>query len=469
MARISITAGLALIAALAAHPSGAQTATAIPAHDLGQDELSGNSTASEAEAAFHAWIAGFRDTALAEGVTAQIFDRVMATVKYQPEIVDKENNQAEFNRTVGQYLTRAVSEQRLREGNQALLDYQDLFRRIETTYGVDKEVVAAIWGMESSYGTHRGDLPVISSLASLAHGGRRPAMFTAQLIAALKILQTGEVSLDAMLGSWAGAMGHTQFMPISWLDLAVDFNGDGRRDIWGEDPSDALASTAAYLARFGWTFGQPWGIEVRLPGSFDFSNSGKQLRKPTEDWRSLGVKTIAGQPLPDHGEAALLLPAGASGPAFLIYKNYRVIERYNSADAYVISVGHLAGRLAGGDLIQASWPMEERALTRLERIELQERLTGSGFDTNGADGMIGPNSLKALRAFQAEQGLTPDGYASLAMLEILRAATQSAPEAAPESASDPAPQQDAPDQSNPAGAVTPNIGAPDLDFSETER
>jgi membrane-bound lytic murein transglycosylase B len=446
MAQRSLTGGLTLMAALtmspvqgqtpmtkinpvaaadpvAAGPVAADPVTADPvtADPVPAGTVTPDDSAQRAEAAFRDWIASFRARALDEGVAPQVYDRVMATVEYQPEIVAREDNQAEFNRTIGQYLARAVSEQRLREGNLALHHYHDLFRRIEATYGVDKEVIAAIWGMESSYGTYRGELPVIPSLASLARGGRRPALFAAQLIAALKILQTGEVSLDALRGSWAGAMGHTQFMPISWLDLAVDFDGDGRRDIWDEDPSDALASTAAYLVRFGWTFGQPWAIEVRLPASFDYSNSGKQLRKPSQAWRDLGVRTIAGEPLPDHGEAALLLPAGAGGPAFLIYSNFRVIERYNAADAYVISVGHLADRLAGGDVIQTSWPAEERALGRLERVELQERLTSLGFDTKGADGMIGPNSLNALRAFQTSRGMTPDAYPSLAMLEILRA------------------------------------------------
>lgn len=374
----------------------------------------------ESDAAFRDWIRDFRAAALANGISAATYDRAMATARYQPDVIARDRNQAEFTRTIGQYLARAVTDKRVAEGQAALATHAGLLSRIADRFGVEPEVVVAVWGMESAYGSNRGDLPVISSLATLAQDGRRPAMFQAQLLAALKILQTGEIAPEALRGSWAGAMGHTQFMPVSWLETAVDFTGDGRRDIWGDDPADALASTAAYLARAGWTRGQPWGIEVKLPQGFDFANSGKRDRRPAADWRALGLTTLTGAPLPDHGSAALLLPAGAKGPALLIHGNFTAIERYNAADAYVIAVGHLADRLAGRAAFQAAWPEDDRALTRAERVELQDRLTAAGFDTGGSDGIIGPNSLSALRAFQKARGLVPDGYPSGAMLDALR-------------------------------------------------
>lgn len=373
---------------------------------------------AETQTRFVGWIASFRDRALAKGISPATFDLAMRGAAYRPDVVAKDRNQAEFTRTVGDYLALAVSDRRMSEGQAALTTHAALLDRIEAAYGVEKAVVVAVWGMESSYGTNRGDFPVVSALATLAFDGRRAALFESQLIAALQILQTGEVAAEILRGSWAGAMGHTQFMPTSWLSMAVDFNGDGRRDIWGDDPTDALASTAAYLARNGWTHGQPWAVEVVLPAGFDHANSGKRDRRPVADWAELGVATATGVALPDHGQAALLLPAGAQGPAFLIFDNFAVIETYNAADAYVIAVGHLADRLAGKPAIRADWP-QDRALTQAERIMLQTRLTAAGFDTKGADGIIGPNTIAALRAFQRAQGHAVDGYPSPAMLDHL--------------------------------------------------
>lgn len=370
-------------------------------------------------AAFGQWVAGFRPHALAEGIRPEVYDAAMSAADYLPEVVAKDRNQAEVNRTLWDYLDTAVSETRIANGQRMLADHAALLDRIEAAYGVPKQVVVAVWGMESSYGASRGSFPVISALATLAHDGRRRALFEAQLIAALKILQTAEVGVGDLRGSWAGAMGHTQFMPASWLATAVDFNGDGRRDIWGDDPADALASTAAYLAKAGWSSGQPWGVEVALPPGFDFANSGKRDWRPVADWAALGVRAADGD-LSDEGRAALLLPGGAAGPAFLIFVNFRAIEAYNAADAYVLAVGHLSDRLAGKPAIRAAWPRGDRALTGAERRELQSRLTAAGFDTGAADGILGPKSIAALCRFQKANGLPADGYASPAMLERLR-------------------------------------------------
>ncbi|MEY3309830.1 MAG: hypothetical protein RLZZ413_3868, partial [Pseudomonadota bacterium] len=216
--------------------------------------------------------------------------------------------------------------------------------------------------LESAYGSYRGEYPLIGTLATLAYDTRRGAFFEGQLLAALSIVQSGDVGADAMTGSWAGAMGHTQFIPTSYLAHAVDFTGDGRRDIWSDDPADALASTAAYLADAGWQSGKPWGVEVTLPPGFDYGETGERVKKPVAVWQALGVRTADGGALPDHGPASVLLPAGAQGAAFLIFANFQVIERYNAADAYVIGIGHLADRIAGGPPIRAAWPRQDRAL-----------------------------------------------------------------------------------------------------------
>jgi len=215
-------------------------------------------------------------------------------------------------------------------------------------------------------------------------------------------------------------MGHTQFMPTSWWDHAVDFDGDGRRDIWGDDPGDALASAAAYLAHFGWTQGQPWGLEVVLPQDFDFVQTTERVKKPVSDWAATGVVPSGGGALPEGGIASVLLPGGARGAAFLIFSNFSVIERYNTADAYVIAVGHLADRLRGGLPIRAGWPRDLRGLSQAERMEIQTRLTAAGFDPQGIDGRIGPNTIAAVKAYQKANGLVPDGYASVEILERLR-------------------------------------------------
>jgi membrane-bound lytic murein transglycosylase B len=291
---------------------------------------------------------------------------------------------------------------------------------IEAKYGVEAEVVTAVWGLESSYGSFRGDIPIVEALATLAFDGRRGRFFEQQLIAALKIIQSGDVRPGDMRGSWAGAMGHTQFIPTSYLAYAVDFRGDGRRDIWSDDPTDALASTAAYLKNFGWTKGQPWGVEVRLPRGFDYSQSGVKTKKSPTQWAAMGVRDVNGARVPNHGRASILLPAGARGVAFMIFDNFHVIERYNTADAYVIGVGLLSDRISGAGSLKAKWPRSDRNLAFREKQEMQRLLTRKGFNTQGVDGIIGPNTVRAIRSFQSSVGMIPDGYASYEVLKRLR-------------------------------------------------
>ena len=372
------------------------------------------------QSGFDLWIEGFRTRALASGISAFTFERAFDGAIFSADVITKDQNQSEFTKTIWDYLDSAVSADRVENGQKALRQNMELLDRIEATYGVDKEIVVAVWGLESAYGTFRGDYPLIASLATLAYDGRRGAFFEQQLIAALQILQNGDVTPNKMTGSWAGAMGHTQFIPTSYLSFAVDFTGDGKRNIWSDDPADALASTAAYLAKSGWKKAQPWGIEITLPGDYDYSVSGDRVKKSVADWQALGVRTIDGGPLPDHGPASVLLPAGAKGAYFLIYSNFQVIEAYNTADAYVIGIGHLSDRLKGGPPIKADWPRDERALLVDERIEMQERLTRAGFNPGGVDGKIGPNTIAAVKAFQKSLGLVPDGYPNLDILIRLR-------------------------------------------------
>ncbi|WP_432817322.1 lytic murein transglycosylase [Sulfitobacter sp. JB4-11] len=370
---------------------------------------------------FQQWIADFRPRALQQGITRQTFDAAMRGLRYDAEIIRRDRNQSEFTKTIWDYLDTAASDLRISNGKAALAKWEGTLTRIEAQYGVEKEVVTAIWGLESAYGTFRGGTQVINALATLAYDARRAAFFEGELLDALRILQSGDTTPDRMLGSWAGAMGHTQFMPSSFQRYAVDHTGDGKRDIWGEDPTDALASTAAYLKHFGWTQGQPWGVEVQLPEGFDYLQARRDLLKSPAEWAALGVLDPQGNTVPDHGQAAILMPGGAHGAAFMIFDNFEVLERYNTADAYVIGVGHLSDRIGGAGPIKGAWPRDDRALSFEERIELQERLTAAGFDTEKIDAKIGPLTINAVRRFQQAQGIVPDGYASLRLLERLRA------------------------------------------------
>ena len=375
---------------------------------------------AEVPSGFAQWLAGFRDRALAAGIAEATLDAALPEIARLPDVIERDRNQFEFTRMIWDYLDRAVSEDRVALGRRALAEQATVLEEIETRFGVDRHVLVAIWGLESSYGEVRGDVPVLSALATLAHEGRRGDFFEAQLIAALGFLDRGEASLPDLRGSWAGAMGHTQFMPVSLARHGVDLRGDGRRDVWGEDPADALASAAAYLAANGWVSGQPWGVEVILPPDFDYTLARDTNRQSPVYWASIGIRGVDGTPVPDHGTAVILLPGGYRGAAFMIFRNFNVIETYNTADAYVVAVGHLADRLRGGPPLRGTWPREERALSLTERIELQERLTAVGFDTRGIDARIGPLTVAAVRGYQRAKGLVPDGFPSVSLLEMLR-------------------------------------------------
>jgi len=373
-------------------------------------------------ASFAVWRDAFRTEALGAGISAQTFDAAFDGVSLNETVLERDAFQPEFSRPIWEYLDSAASEARIANGRAQLAANADLFAAIEERFNVERYVVAAIWGLESSYGAIRGTTYIIEALATLAYDGRRAAWAREQLIAALRILDEGNMEPHTMVGSWAGAMGHTQFIPTSYTQYAVDFDGDGRRDLINT-PADALGSTASYLASFGWNASQTWGGEVILPDGFAFVTTGRGNVQTMSQWRALGVINADGSPLAATNElASIIVPGGAAGPAFLIRDNFEVIMRYNNSTAYALGIAHLSDRLRGAEPFVSTWPRDARPLTRGERFELQRLLAVKGFNPGPADGIVGARTQSAVRSFQGTQGLPQDGYASAVLLEQLRAA-----------------------------------------------
>lgn len=365
--------------------------------------------------------------ARAKGISRATYDRAFQGIVPDPSVLEKAARQPEFTTPPWVYVETRVSERRIGNGQEKLTETGRILDAVEATYGVDKHVVAAIWGMESAYGYILQDRkivkPVIQSLATLAFYGksqRRRSFGRSQLLASLSILESRDTTPERMLGSWAGAMGHTQFIPTTYLAYAVDFDGDGRRDIW-DNEGDALASTAHYLKKSGWRTGETWGYEVELPDGFNYDLDGRRHARTLAEWEKLGVKRALGRPFPRPNDVAWLeAMAGGRGPAFLMLPNFRAIMRYNNSSSYALAVGHLADRLRGGGPFVQSWPQDDRLLTGEERTELQRLLRASGFAVGTIDGKIGPNTRRALRAFQARVGMVPDGLATFSVLDRLR-------------------------------------------------
>jgi membrane-bound lytic murein transglycosylase B len=371
---------------------------------------------------FSEWQSQFRAQALSAGVRPEVFDNAFAGITPDMSVVKADRSQPEFSRPVWEYLDGAMSAVRVRKGQALLNQYADALSAIEQRYGVDRQALVAVWGMESSFGQFQGTQSVIRSLATLAYEGRRPQFAQDQLIAALQIIQHGDIDALSMLGSWAGAMGQTQFIPTTYNTHAVDFDGDGRRDIWNS-PSDALASTAHYLQSSGWQKGQPWGFEVQLAQGFDYALADASTRKSISEWQQLGLKLLNGSALPGNlqqQQAALLLPAGYKGPAFLVMDNFRAILKYNNSSSYALAIGLLSERFNGGGYVQGSWPRGDRPLSRTERIELQTLLSARQYDAGAPDGIIGANTRKAIRSAQQSFGWPADGYPTQELLEQLR-------------------------------------------------
>lgn len=368
-------------------------------------------------AGWDAWVQGYKARAAGRGISQGVIDTAFRGAGFLPEVIEKDRNQTEFKRSTEDYLNIAASDERVALGRQKYAAWSGILNALQSRYGVDAQIIAAVWGLESFFGTRRGNVPVISALSTLAYEGRRGAFFESQLTAALRILQRGDTTADRMVGSWAGAMGHTQFIPTSYLEFAVDYTGDGRADIWSEDPSDALASTAAYLSRSGWAAGVPWGMEVTLPPGFAPGLLGRGKGKSAEEWRGLGVRSASGRAL---ATGSIIAPGGIGGPAFLLTRNFNVILRYNNAENYALGVGHLSDRLAGAGPLKAAFGPDATGLTKADRQELQRLLTARGFDTGGSDGVIGAKSKTAIEGFQASRGLAVTGVPSPELLRMLR-------------------------------------------------
>lgn len=368
---------------------------------------------------FARWVEAFAATTGAAGITEATRKLAFDNVRFLPRVIEADRAQPEFTRTVWDYLDGAVSAQRVARGRTLLLQMREHIAPQAARYGVPAEVLVAIWGMESSYGSFMGDIPTIDALATLGFEGRREAWARSQLLAALQILQNGDIDRMHMVGSWAGAMGQTQFLPTSFLAHAVDADGDGRRDIWGSLP-DVMASTAHFLAQSGWQSGQPWGTEVRLPPGFDYARADDSVRQSTAAWVRDGVQPVDRNGLPDFEDGAILLPAGARGPAFLVGANFRTVLKYNHSTSYALAVHLLAQRFANGPAVRADWPRDLRALSRAEVLALQTALNAAGFNAGTPDGLMGPTTQRGIRRYQQSLGLPADGYPVMDLLQRLQ-------------------------------------------------
>lgn len=377
------------------------------------------SDAQDHEHQFQRWVADFSASARAAGVDDETLKAAFEPVRFLPRVIELDRAQPEFTRNVWDYLDSAVSAHRVSRGQEKLLQLQPVLGPIAAQYGVPAEILVAVWGMESSYGSFMGDISTVDALATLGFEGRREQWARSQLLAALKILQTHDVGRTQMVGSWAGAMGQTQFLPSNFLTYAVDADGDGKRDIWSS-VADVMASTANFVARSGWQPDQIWGTEVRLPPGFDYARADADVRQPTRLWADEGVQTMDGAPLPALPDSSILLPAGARGPAFLVGPNFRTILRYNNSTSYALAVGLLAQRLTGGATTLAPWPRDLQAMTRAQLQAVQTALNAQGFDCGTPDGMMGPATRRGVRLYQRSRGMPADGYPTLDLLQHLQ-------------------------------------------------
>lgn len=372
------------------------------------------------EERFRAWVAAFRADAARAGISKATLTAALGSVSLRPRVIQLDRSQPEFVRRIWDYLDTAVSPARIKRGQAQMARYRQAVNGAAERFGIPPQILVAIWGMESSYGAFTGDISTIDALATLAFEGRRREFARGELMAALQILEHGDISVARMRGSWAGAMGQTQFIPTSYQQYAIDGDGDGRRDIWNS-VADALASTANYLAQSGWRSGETWGVEVRLPQGFDYALARLDLRKPSREWERLGVTAATGGTLPSlQAGSSIIVPAGARGPAFLVGHNFRVIMDYNAAVSYALAVVHLADRISGGRGFVASWPRALAAMSREQIKTMQRLLNQQGFDVGAVDGMVGPNTRAGLRAFQRSKGLVGDGYPTHGLLQLLK-------------------------------------------------
>ncbi len=377
------------------------------------------------EAAFASCLASLRADAQAKGVSGATYDAHTAALAPDMAVIGFLDAQPEFVTPIWDYLAALVDDERVADGRAMLAEWAPVLARVEAEYGVDAATVVAVWGVESNYGRNFGSRPLLTSLSTLSCFGRRQSFFRGEFFTTLKIIQDGHVAPERLTGSWAGAFGHTQFMPSTFMRLAVDFDGDGRRDLVDSVP-DALASTANFLKRAGWRGDLPWGFEVSLPQGMDVSGAGRRNKQPISAWAARGVRRIDGAPMPAAATpAGLLLPAGKDGPAVLVTRNFDAVYSYNAAESYGLAIAHLSDRLRGGAPFATPWPTDDPGLSRAERRELQQLLIARGHDIGEADGMIGARTREALKLEQAALGLAADGRAGQRVLQALRASPRS--------------------------------------------
>ncbi|WP_435607909.1 lytic murein transglycosylase [Pseudomonas knackmussii] len=372
---------------------------------------------------FGSCLARLQPQAAAKGVDAASYRRYTQGLQADLSVLPLLDAQPEFVTPLWDYLAGLVDDQRVADGKAMLAQHGELLDRVARQYQVDKYAVVAVWGVESDFGRIAGKRPLLTSLGTLSCYGRRQAFFQGEFFATLKLLQQGDLRDAGITGSWAGAFGQTQFMPSTYARIAVDFDGDGHRDLVGSVP-DALASTANYLSKAGWVPGQPWGFEVKLPANFAESQAGRTKRRSVADWKAMGVQRVDGGPLPSGDtRAAILIPTGKAGPAFLVLRNYDAIYSYNAAESYALAISLLSDRLRGGPGLRTPWPTDDPGLSRAQRKELQKLLLARGYAIGEPDGMIGDNTRRAIQAEQQRLGLQPaDGRAGQKIFKAMQAA-----------------------------------------------
>ncbi len=377
-------------------------------------------TPASAQADFGSCLSGLRSQAAAKGVSGQAFDVATRGVTPDLSILELMNNQPEFKTAIWDYLSALVDEERVQDGRNAMRQWGQALATAEARFGVDRHAIAGVWGVESNFGKDIGGRPLVQSLSTLAcYGPRRREYFTGELMATLKIVQDGDINPANLRGSWAGAFGHTQFMPSTFQRLAVDGDGDGRRDIMASVP-DAVHSTANFLKKAGWENGLPWGYEVRLPANFNAGLAGRKSKKPLSTWAAMGVTRIDGRPLSGSYAAGIIIPAGVNGPAFLVTRNFDAVYSYNAAESYGLAIALLGDRLKGLPGIQTAWPTDDPPLSRAQRRELQQLLTARGYDVGEPDGRIGSKTREAIKDVERRIGLEPRGRPGGKVLEALR-------------------------------------------------
>ena len=373
---------------------------------------------------FVLWKDKFKPRAKEAGISIDLLEAILPRIQLEPQVLERQRNQPEFAFSIWDYLAAAMPPERISAGKDAMHAHLDDLARIERRFGVEGPILVAIWGIETNYGANMGEISVFNSLATLAFSSNRKSFFENELTDAFRILATTSVYNAELIGSWAGAFGHTQFMPSSHIRFATSLD-ESEANVCKKSPVDALASAANYLKSFGWISGQPWGVEVKLPLGFDYLLADGRAEKSPEAWNRLGIRLSDNSLLPDFGDAAILLPAGSQGPGLAVFSNFRVIGTYNRSLSYMISVGHLSDRIKGGRPFEQAWPSHEPALSSSLIREVQLLLTSLGFDTKGADGIAGPNTMASIRMFQIRENLIPDGFATVGLLERLRCVSTS--------------------------------------------